>query len=84
MISYSLPFEATVHVYRPGEQDFGLWLERPRPYLAVDTETTGLDWADHLRLVQFGDTNQAWVLQADRDKDLIRQILEHLGRRFIG
>lgn len=39
------------------------WLDTPRPWLAVDTETSGLDWwRGELRLVQFGDADSAWVL----------------------
>lgn len=33
--------------------------------MAVDTETTGLDWGDTPRLVVLGDTEQAWCLPAD-------------------
>ncbi len=58
--------------------EFAGWLGRPRRALAVDTETTGLDIFSPgfaLRLVQFGDTESAYVLPADR---FARQIADAL------
>jgi DNA polymerase-1 len=58
--------------------DFEEWLRRPRRALAFDTETTDLDIytpAHGVRLVQFGDTESAWVLPADRAPDLVRRAM---------
>ena len=39
------------------------WLDEPREWLAIDTETGGLEWwLQPLRLVQFGDEDSAWVM----------------------
>ncbi len=47
--------------------EFMSWLGERREVLAVDTETSGLDWTrDELRLVQFGDSRGAWSIPADR------------------
>lgn len=59
--------ECVVHVpERPDDlKPFGVWLKK-QPWLAVDTETTGLDWASpdfRLRLLQFGNEREAWVLR---------------------
>lgn len=45
-------------------QRFLSWLGERRPVLAIDTETTGLQWwTEHfLRLVQFGDATQGWAI----------------------
>lgn len=38
------------------------WLMEGHDLVAVDTETTGLDFHADVRLVQFGDTRTAWVM----------------------
>ena len=38
------------------------WLMEGHDLVAVDTETTGLDFHAQVRLVQFGDTRTAWVM----------------------
>lgn len=39
------------------------WMAVPRPYIAVDTETQGLQWWRHQpRLLQIGDANEAWAI----------------------
>lgn len=46
---------------------FEQWIARDEKVLAVDTETTGLDVytpAHRLRLVQFGNRDEAWVMDA--------------------
>lgn len=70
-------------VYVPKSEDdlAGFWdfIARPRRALAVDTETTGLQVFSHsfrVRLVQFGDTEEAWVLDAARFPGAIREALE--------
>ena len=59
----------------PSEARFILWLNSRKlatDFTAVDTETTGLNpWQDTLRLVQFGDARQAFVLEYPRYRELI-------------
>lgn len=43
-------------------QRFLSWLGERRPVLAVDTETTGIEWDADVRLVQFGDARTAWAV----------------------
>lgn len=54
------------------------WLARPRQVLAVDTETTGLQWwtPGFLRTVQFGDTAGAWVVSARQWRGVIEEALD--------
>lgn len=54
------------------------WLKQPRDVLAIDTETSGLDPFEpgaRVRLVQFGDVNGAWTLDAERWPGLVYDIL---------
>lgn len=45
-------------------QEFLRWLGERRPVLAIDTETTGLEWwtPNFTRLVQFGDGQTGWTI----------------------
>ena len=44
-------------------QRFQEWMRQPHEWLAVDTETGGLDWwRDPLRLVQIGDVHSGWAI----------------------
>lgn len=68
-------------IYFPEDgRDLGGFLRflcEPGP-VAVDTETTGLGIFEpgyRVRLVQFGTRREAWVLQADRFADVIRDAL---------
>lgn len=47
---------------------FLTWLGERRPILAIDTETTGLEWwtPNFTRLLQFGDGMQGWTLSVER------------------
>jgi DNA polymerase-1 len=57
----------------------------PRP-IALDSETTGLKIYSkgfRVRLVQFGDAREAWVLQADRFAGPIREALARPDLRFV-
>ena len=74
---YTIPLGGTVLTYEP--TGFAQWLARPRRYLSVDVETTGLDWGDTVRVVQVGDSDTAWVLPPDGD--LLRPVLQ--GRMFV-
>jgi DNA polymerase-1 len=54
-------------------EQFRRWLSQRRDWLAVDTETIGLEWwrSGFLRLVQVGDEQTGWAFPAERT-DLIR------------
>lgn len=48
--------------------DLREWFGR-QPYVALDTETTGVNVFDndfHVRLIQFGNTTDAWVMDCER------------------
>lgn len=57
--------------------EFLRWLSLDRPVLAIDTETTGLEWWTHdfLRLVQFGDRATGWAVSGREWKGLVRHVL---------
>lgn len=56
--------------------EFRRWLGERRPVLAVDTETSGLEWWDgELRLVQFGDAMSGWAVPFEPWKGLVRESL---------
>lgn len=54
------------------------WLGERRPILAIDTETTGLNWWEpgFLRLMQFGDGEKGWAWDANEWRGLSRQALK--------
>ena len=55
--------------------DFMSWLNKRRPVLGVDTETTGLKpWRDHVRLVQFGDNDEGWTFRWDRWGGVVKEV----------
>lgn len=55
---------------------FKRWLGERRTWLAVDTETGGLDWwVDRLRTVQFGDARHGWCVEWDRWAGLVIECL---------
>lgn len=62
--------------------EFARWLGQERPILALDTETTSLEyWGDNqLRLVQFGDARTGWALPWDNWAGVVRDVL----RRYTG
>lgn len=56
--------------------EFKRWLGERRSVLAIDTETSGLDWwAGDLRLVQFGDTQSGWVIPYEGWKALVQEVI---------
>lgn len=62
-------------------QRFFQWLEQDRSWLAVDTETGGLDWwRNDLRMVQVGDRDAGWSLPFDWFKGPIREALNNYRR----
>ena len=56
------------------ERDLGEWINSE--VIAVDTETTGLDFHDQVRLVQFGTRRKAWVFDPHEAPTLIRSLIE--------
>ena len=58
------------------ERDLGEW--QHNEVIAVDTETTGLDFHDDVRLVQFGTRRKAWVFDPHEAPTLIRQLIESM------
>lgn len=56
------------------------WCKRPRRAVALDTETTGLELDSRIRLIQFGDADDAWTLRWDRWKGAALEALELLKR----
>lgn len=48
--------------------------------VAVDTETTGLERDDHVRLVQFGDRDVVWTLRRDRWPGAVLEAFDVLQR----
>jgi DNA polymerase-1 len=52
------------------------WLGERRPWLAVDTETSGLDWwRDTLRTVQLGDRHDGWCVEWSMWRGLVQECL---------
>ena len=69
---------AAVHLFDgSAESAAGIeaFLRRPLPYVAIDTETTGVGWGDVVRTVQIGDSEDGWVIPAAFD-----QIIAHVVR----
>lgn len=68
-----------VHLVRTWEdaQNFMSWLGNRREYLAIDTETTGLNVGrDKIRLAQFGDHTAGYALAYGDWRGLIKQAIE--------
>lgn len=68
----------TLHFVDSLEEALALkrWMGERRPYLAVDTETEGLQWWKHKpRLLQVGDPNEAWAIPWNTWGGLILEIL---------
>lgn len=60
------------------------WLDQRRTWLAVDTETSGLSpWKERIRLVQFGDTETAWVMRTDRWLGVALEALNKTNDRIV-
>lgn len=65
---------------------FQEWLKQPRPALSFDCETTGLEWwrpEFRTRLVQFGDSDRAFVLRADRFGVVIEDVFANYPGTFV-
>ena len=64
---------------------FTAWLAG-RPYVSVDTETTGLDFHDPaftVRLIQIGSTDEAWIARLDQWPGLFNWVFEKHPGRFV-
>lgn len=56
---------------------FRSWFNQPHGWVAVDTETGGLDWwRDPLRLVQVGDANTGWAIPWTQWGGVAKQAVE--------
>ena len=83
MIRYTQPLGGgEVIINSPETEDdldgFDAFLARGDKVLGLDTETTGLGVYEpdfRVRLVQFGNDREAWVLRADRFRDVIVRAL---------
>lgn len=65
---------------------FRRFLAQGNKVIGLDTETTGLDMFSlgyKVRLVQFGNANEAWVLRADLFSEEIRRALLDTRNRFV-
>lgn len=65
--------------------DLRAWFGR-QPYIALDTETTGVNVYDpnfHVRLIQFGNKTDAWVMDCERWVGFIDDTLRMYGGRII-
>lgn len=63
------------------------WLGQRRSALSLDTETTGLRWwlpGFKVRLVQFGDVDNGFVMRADRFGVLIEDVLKRWAGTWTG
>jgi len=50
--------------------------------IAFDTESSGLDkFRDHVRLVQFGDTQDGWAIELARWRGLVEEIISRWSKR---
>lgn len=66
--------------------DLKEWFGR-QPYVAMDTETSGLNVHAHdfrVRLIQFGNTTDAWVMDGEDWRGFVKDILREYQGRIIG
>ncbi len=79
--------EGDTKVHLAPQQEFLLWLCSPpkREAIAVDTETTGLEWEADVRLVQFGDQNGGFAISVKEQvgRDLVIEALMKFEGRLI-
>lgn len=69
-----------------GALDLRDWFHR-QPYVALDTETSGLDVHArdfHVRLIQFGNKTEAWVMECEPWVGFVRELLRDYKGRIIG
>ena len=65
---------------------FWRWLGERRPILAIDTETTGLNWWEpgFLRTTQFGDGDNAWVIPQAWYGKAVKDAVENYTGPIVG
>lgn len=65
--------------------EFKRWASLSRPYIAVDTETTGFNtWAgDKIRLIQFGDTVSGWAVPWEMWGGVALEVLRAYSGRIL-
>lgn len=66
--------------------DLREWFGR-QPYVALDTETSGLDVHApnfHVRLIQFGNKDDAWVMDCENWLGFVKDILNTYKGRIVG
>ncbi len=69
-----------------GALDLRDWFHR-QPYVALDTETSGLDVHApnfHVRLIQFGNKTDAWVMDCEQWPGFVKDLLRTYRGRIIG
>jgi DNA polymerase-1 len=69
-----------------GALDLRDWFHR-QPYVALDTETSGLDVHArdfHVRLIQFGNKTEAWVMDCEPWAGFVKELLRDYQGRIIG
>ena len=60
-------------------REFIEWVKRPREYVGIDTETSGLSVThDRIRLIQFGDENDGWAMGWEDWRGVAKHALEIL------
>lgn len=66
-------------------KQFTEWLKKDRMVLAIDTETTGLEWwtPGFLRTCQFGDEQEAWCLPVTWWYQLVKEAVESYDRQIV-
>jgi DNA polymerase-1 len=77
------PYVVNMLETKPDLDPFLEWVDRPHRIVALDTETTGLATFSPtfaVRLVQFGDEKEAWVLPALKFQPYITQALRRIPR----
>lgn len=56
--------------------EFKRWASLKRDWFSIDTETSGLSpFKEHIRLIQFGDTESGWAMRWDRWSGVALEIL---------
>lgn len=65
--------------------EFKRWASETRPYIAVDTETTGLGkyTGDRVRLCQIGDARTGWAIPWEDWGGVAKEILSEWGGRVL-
>lgn len=66
-------------------EDFFRWLSKDRSVLGFDTETEGLSFiTDKIRLIQFGDREEAWAMSWDLWKGVALEVFKKYDGPLVG